>query len=90
MERKNVELHQCLKSIPESDFVLDVFPAALQKDIAIQGKCFLTQNRVCFYSNILGFVNYVHCFKPGRLDVFIHQGNSAQARCIYQYYLHYD
>ncbi|KAI8915961.1 hypothetical protein EDD86DRAFT_197297 [Gorgonomyces haynaldii] len=56
-DKKNQELHATLKSIPKSDFVLNVFNAALQKDIAVQGKVYLTQNRLCFYSNILGFVN---------------------------------
>ena len=52
-------MHQLLKSVPATDFVIDVFAAALQKDIAIQGKCFSTQNRLCFYSNLFGFVNIV-------------------------------
>ncbi|KAJ3354225.1 hypothetical protein HDU91_005793 [Kappamyces sp. JEL0680] len=59
MQKKNEELHHLLKSVPSSDYVLDVFSAALQKEVLVQGKCYLTQNRLCFYSNILGFVNIV-------------------------------
>ena len=56
MEKKNLELHNLLKSVPSQDFLIDLFGCALQKDIAIQGRMFLTQARICFYSNILGFV----------------------------------
>ncbi|KAJ3410855.1 SNF1-interacting protein [Chytridiales sp. JEL 0842] len=55
--RRNKELHNLLKSVPASDYVIDAFACALQKDIAVQGKAYATQNRICFYSNILGFVN---------------------------------
>lgn len=47
------------KSIPADDYLMDSFPCALQKDIAVQGRVFLTQNRVVFYSNILSFVTMV-------------------------------
>ncbi|KAI8800352.1 hypothetical protein BJ742DRAFT_860139 [Cladochytrium replicatum] len=56
MEKRDEEMHSLLKSVPASDHVLGVFPCALQKEIAIQGRVFLTQNRVCFHSNLLGFV----------------------------------
>jgi uncharacterized membrane protein YkgB len=36
-----------------------MFSANIQKDISIQGRCYVTQNRLCFYSNIIGFVNVV-------------------------------
>ncbi|KAJ3274549.1 SNF1-interacting protein, partial [Borealophlyctis nickersoniae] len=59
MDRRNAELHRLLKSVPRSDYLVDVFSVALQKDIAVQGRLYATKNRICFYSNILGFVNMV-------------------------------
>jgi hypothetical protein len=59
LEEKNKELHRHLKSVPATDYVIEFFPASLQKDILLQGKCYITQNRLCFYSNILGFINIV-------------------------------
>ncbi|TPX44985.1 hypothetical protein SeLEV6574_g04160 [Synchytrium endobioticum] len=57
LERKNDELHSLLKSVPISDHALDVYTCALQKEnLMIQGRIFLTQNRICFHSNIVGFV----------------------------------
>ncbi len=73
MERRNSELHIFLKSVPEDDHVFHgtlnffteletnfiVFSCALQKEIAVQGRIYLTQSRICFYSSILGFVTVV-------------------------------
>jgi hypothetical protein len=59
MSKKNKEMHILLKSIPTSDYVIESFSASLQKDILAQGKLFVTQNRLCFHSNILGFINSV-------------------------------
>ena len=56
MQRRNEELHTLLKSVPKTDYVIEVFTCAFQKDILLHGKIFLTQNRICFYSNILGYV----------------------------------
>jgi hypothetical protein len=59
LSKKNHELHSLLKSVPLTDYVIEVFSVGLQNDMLIQGRIFLTQNRLCFYSNILGFVNIV-------------------------------
>lgn len=56
LEKKNQELHSLLKSVPESETIFAYFSVALQKDIAVQGKMYVTQNLVCFYSSILSFV----------------------------------
>ncbi|KAJ3307697.1 SNF1-interacting protein, partial [Blyttiomyces sp. JEL0837] len=58
-EKRNRELHTLLKSVPRTDFLIDVFSCGLQKDIVIQGKLYITQNRLCFHSNILGFITFV-------------------------------
>ncbi|KAI8897278.1 hypothetical protein BC833DRAFT_594432 [Globomyces pollinis-pini] len=69
LQKKNVELHALLKSVPPTDIVLDVFSTALQRDLLLQGKLFVTQNRLCFYSNILGFVNIVVIFLQDISDI---------------------
>jgi hypothetical protein len=45
------------------EFIEIAFTCAYQKDIAIQGKLYVTQNRLCFHSNILGFVTVVGLVK---------------------------
>ncbi|ORY50041.1 PH-domain-containing protein [Rhizoclosmatium globosum] len=56
-EQKNKELHKLLKSVPPSDFVIDAFAIFLQRANLIQGKIYVTQNRICFYSNIMGIIS---------------------------------
>ena len=36
-----------------------VISCSLQKDMLYQGKLYITQNRLCFYSSIIGFVKMV-------------------------------
>jgi hypothetical protein len=55
-KRRNAELHGYMRSVPETDYVLTAFSCALVRDFLIQGKIYLTQNRICFYSNIISFI----------------------------------
>ncbi|KNC99013.1 uncharacterized protein SPPG_05963 [Spizellomyces punctatus DAOM BR117] len=54
--KENTKLHRLLKSVPKNDYVLDAFSCAMQKDIAVHGRLYITYDRICFYSNILGFI----------------------------------
>ncbi|KAJ3025745.1 UNVERIFIED_CONTAM: SNF1-interacting protein [Siphonaria sp. JEL0065] len=56
-EAKNKELHKILKSVPSTDYVIDSFAIFLQRANLIQGKVYVTQNRICFYSNIMGIIS---------------------------------
>ncbi|KAJ3116302.1 hypothetical protein HDU96_009958 [Phlyctochytrium bullatum] len=47
-EKRDRELHNLLKSVPKTDHVIGVFAVALQKELALQGKIFITQNRYNF------------------------------------------
>ncbi|KAJ8328738.1 hypothetical protein O5D80_002722 [Batrachochytrium dendrobatidis] len=57
MAKKNQELHHHFKSVPNTEYLLDAISIFFQKDIAIQGRLFITPLRLCFHSNIFGFVN---------------------------------
>ncbi|KAJ3059866.1 hypothetical protein HK102_009782, partial [Quaeritorhiza haematococci] len=54
--KKNKEVHRYFKSLPESENYIDDYGCALQKDILIQGRLYLTDHHFCFYANIFGFV----------------------------------
>ncbi|KAJ3128156.1 hypothetical protein HK098_005056 [Nowakowskiella sp. JEL0407] len=56
LEKKNEDFHTIFRSLPASEYLIDSFSCALQRDIAIQGKIYVTHYRMCFYSNILGFI----------------------------------
>ncbi|KAJ3392178.1 SNF1-interacting protein [Entophlyctis sp. JEL0112] len=56
-EARNIELHKLLKSVPPTDFLIDSFAIILQRQNLVQGKIYITQNRICFWSSIMGIVS---------------------------------
>jgi DNA-binding transcriptional regulator/RsmH inhibitor MraZ len=73
-DRRNDELHALIRSVPPSDVLLDTFPSALQKgELSIQGRVYITQMRICFYSNILNSVTTVCCAREMKGVVHDHQ-----------------
>lgn len=59
-ERKNQEFHNLFKESVNSDerLVAD-HSCALSRDILLQGKMYISDRQICFYSNILGWVSSV-------------------------------
>ncbi|XP_017261819.1 protein Aster-C isoform X2 [Kryptolebias marmoratus] len=46
------EFRRLFKELPESEVLLLDYPCALQRDILLQGRLYLSENWVCFYSNV--------------------------------------
>ncbi|KAI8809220.1 hypothetical protein BJ742DRAFT_852909 [Cladochytrium replicatum] len=57
--KKDQEIHKLFKSLPESEIWIEDYPCALQKNILIQGKLYLTPRHVCFKANIFGFLTVI-------------------------------
>lgn len=59
-ERKNQEFHSLFKDSvgPDEKLVAD-HSCALSRDILLQGKMYISDRQICFYSNILGWVSTV-------------------------------
>jgi len=55
-EEKNKLLHYLLKSIPLNDYVFDACVCTMHKEVPLQGKLFVTQNRIVFHSSIMKIV----------------------------------
>ncbi|KAF2674361.1 hypothetical protein BT63DRAFT_449354 [Microthyrium microscopicum] len=55
--KRNKDFHNLFKSVPEDDLLIEDYSAALQKDILLQGRIYVSEGHICFYSNIIGFVN---------------------------------
>jgi hypothetical protein len=55
--RRNKDFHNLFKSVPEDDLLIEDYAAAYQKDILLQGRIYISEGHICFYSNIIGFVN---------------------------------
>lgn len=54
--KRNKDFHQLFKSIPEDDYLIEDYSAALQRDILLQGRFYVSEKHICFSSNILGWV----------------------------------
>ncbi|KAI8818382.1 uncharacterized protein EV422DRAFT_538396 [Fimicolochytrium jonesii] len=74
LRKENVKLHRILRQVPRDDFVMDAFSLGWQKDIVIHGKLYLTYDRICFHSNILGFVNILVVDTADVEDVVLRRG----------------
>ncbi|KAF9259361.1 hypothetical protein L218DRAFT_874922 [Marasmius fiardii PR-910] len=54
--RRNVEFHELFPGIPEGDYLIEDYGCALQREILIQGRLYISENHVCFHANILGWI----------------------------------
>jgi hypothetical protein len=55
-QRRNKDFHNTFKSVPEDDQLIEDYAAALQKEILLQGRLYVSEGHVCFWSNIFGYV----------------------------------
>ncbi|KAF2763581.1 hypothetical protein EJ05DRAFT_418131, partial [Pseudovirgaria hyperparasitica] len=54
--KRNRDFHQLFRSVPEDEYLIEDYSAALQRDILLQGRLYISEGHVCFSSNILGWV----------------------------------
>lgn len=54
--KRNKDFHQLFRSVPEDDYLIEDYSAALQRDILLHGRFYVSEGHVCFSSNILGWV----------------------------------
>ncbi|XP_055958591.1 protein Aster-B [Patella vulgata] len=49
---RSEDFHKLFKDVPKDDRLVVDYSCALQKDILVQGRMYLSQNWICFYANI--------------------------------------
>ncbi|ORY77049.1 hypothetical protein BCR37DRAFT_383065 [Protomyces lactucae-debilis] len=54
--KRNREFHATFRSVPEGDYLLDDYGCALQKEILVHGRMYVSESHICFNSNIFGWV----------------------------------
>lgn len=54
--KRNRDFHSFFKSVPEDDYLIEDYSAALQKEILLHGRLYVSEGHLCFSSNILGWV----------------------------------
>ncbi|KAI9804427.1 MAG: hypothetical protein M1825_001326 [Sarcosagium campestre] len=55
-KKRNKDFHNLFKSVPEDDYLIEDYSAAIQKDILLHGRIYISEGHICFYSNIFGYV----------------------------------
>ena len=55
-KKRNRDFHQLFRSVPEDDYLIEDYSCALQRDIILTGRIYISEGHVCFSSNILGWV----------------------------------
>ncbi|KAK5199263.1 hypothetical protein LTR92_001737 [Exophiala xenobiotica] len=55
-KQRNRNFHQQFRSVPEDDFLIEDYSCALQKEILVAGRIYISEGHICFSSNILGWV----------------------------------
>ena len=55
-KKRNRDFHQLFRSVPEDDYLIEDYSAAIQKDILLHGRLYVSESHLCFYSNIFGYV----------------------------------
>ncbi|KNE71909.1 hypothetical protein AMAG_16335 [Allomyces macrogynus ATCC 38327] len=55
-QSKNAAFHALFKHLPPDEYLIEDFACALQKEILVQGRLYLTTKHLCFHSVIFGWV----------------------------------
>jgi len=55
-KKRNRDFHQLFRSVPEDDYLIEDYSCALQRDIILAGRIYISEGHMCFSSNILGWV----------------------------------
>lgn len=59
--KRNQDFHALFRSVPEEDNLIEDFGCALQKEILLQGRIYISESYLCFNANIFGWVTNVSC-----------------------------
>ncbi|CAO3613727.1 unnamed protein product [Mucor fragilis] len=54
--KRNQDFHALFRSVPEEDSLIEDFGCALQKEILLQGRIYISESYLCFNANIFGWV----------------------------------
>ncbi|KAJ3397316.1 hypothetical protein HDU92_008859 [Lobulomyces angularis] len=57
--KRNQDFHELFKELPKEELLVEDFACALQKDFLMQGRMYLSNTSVHFYSNIFGWIQNV-------------------------------
>lgn len=56
-DKRNADFHALFPKVPEDDRLLDDFSCALSREILLQGRMYISEHYICFYSSLFGWVS---------------------------------
>ncbi|KAG0305234.1 hypothetical protein BGZ98_004431 [Dissophora globulifera] len=69
-EKRFHDFHALFRSVPDDEKLIEEYGCALQKEILVQGRVYISENHVCFNANIFGWVTNVTAIEK-RLTAFV-------------------
>ncbi|KAG9011250.1 hypothetical protein FRB93_003051 [Tulasnella sp. JGI-2019a] len=54
--KRNNDFHEVFPDIPDDDYLIEDYGCALQKEILVQGRLYISENHMAFHANIFGWV----------------------------------
>ncbi|KAL1731706.1 hypothetical protein EV714DRAFT_271504 [Schizophyllum commune] len=54
--KRNADFHELFPAVPEGDYLIEDYGCALQREILIQGRLYISENHICFHANIFGWI----------------------------------
>ncbi|KDR85867.1 hypothetical protein GALMADRAFT_218933 [Galerina marginata CBS 339.88] len=54
--KRNADFHELFPTVPEGDYLIEDYGCALQREILIQGRIYISENHICFHANIFGWI----------------------------------
>ncbi|KZT01154.1 uncharacterized protein LAESUDRAFT_493035 [Laetiporus sulphureus 93-53] len=54
--KRNQDFHELFPTVPEGDYLIEDYGCALQREILIQGRIYVSENHLCFHANIFGWI----------------------------------
>ena len=57
--KRTADFHTLFPTVPEGDYLIDDYGCALQREILIQGRLYISENHICFHANIFGWTTDV-------------------------------
>ncbi|GAA5899383.1 hypothetical protein JCM8208_001633 [Rhodotorula glutinis] len=54
--KRNADFHALFKNVPDDDYLIEDYGCALQREILIQGRLYISEHHLSFYANIFGWV----------------------------------
>ncbi|KAG0379166.1 hypothetical protein BGX24_001456 [Mortierella sp. AD032] len=55
-EKRFGDFHSLFRSVPDDEKLIEDYGCALQKEILVQGRLYISENHVCFHANIFGWI----------------------------------